>query len=546
MDIKNSETIVIQLGSLHLRIGFANQLIPHILPNVIAYRQSPCRPCTYIPPCDAETLFKAYSIVQDYLTSEGYLRNKIPKIIAPKRKLPKTRKEQCESSDENEVEIELNAIPSPTDSSSNQSYFVGEEAYNLPPSTGYTLHWPILRGHFNISESQTFWVVVNDIEKILEYTIIKVLRVPREMFPQFSVVLLLPDAFYKDQVKALLDILLRQLGFRAAFLQQESVAAVFGAGVGSACVVDIGARHINVVCVEEGVILSRTHLRQLYSGRDIDILLQRVLIHPNGGSLDDLRTVEALKQRACRLVQQDQIVNYTCRGRGEPLKVHSTNPILVVGAHSLFHINLLEISSGVPELAQVLHPALSVDTDDYLSDLLESAVETSQKPTIAKGLSLHQMIIRSISALENSETRKKMANCILLAGGGGMFPDLVDLLEERLINCFPEDAEVLSVDVKASVTHSDSSGSKECIPPNHLMWVGGTVIPLLDSAKELWISKHRWLGQWIPTEAKEELMANLVSFENPCQIAERCRKWRRDRPLEGGVRHLKEKATFPW
>ena len=57
--------------------------------------------------------------------------------------------------------------------------------------------------------------------------------------------------------------------------------------------------------------------------------------------------------------------------------------------------------------------------------------------------------------------------------------------------------------MKASITHSDSDGNKESIPPNHLMWVGGTVIPLLESAKELWITRSRWLGIWHPTEAKE-------------------------------------------
>lgn len=184
--------------------------------------------------------------------------------------------------------------------------------------------------------------------------------------------------------------------------------------------------------------------------------------------------------------------------------------------------------------------------DDYLSDLVENVLETPPHPMIDKAMSLDQLIIKSISAIENNEARKKMANCVLLCGGGGMLPDLVELLEERLINRFPEEADIHRVEVKASVTHSDSSGNKEYVTPNHLMWVGGTVLPLLDSAKELWISKSRWLGEWQATEAKEELMANFVSFDNPYQLAEMCKKWRKDRPLEGGVRHIKEKGTFIW
>lgn len=33
---------------------------------------------------------------------------------------------------------------------------------------------------------------------------------------------------------------------------QESVCATFGAGVGSACVVDIGDQKVSVCCVEDG------------------------------------------------------------------------------------------------------------------------------------------------------------------------------------------------------------------------------------------------------------------------------------------------------
>ena len=64
----------------------------------------------------------------------------------------------------------------------------------------------------------------------------------------------------------------------------------------SACVVDIGARHINVSCVEEGILLPKTHIVQFYSGRDIDLLIMRILIRSDGHyTREELRMVEALK-----------------------------------------------------------------------------------------------------------------------------------------------------------------------------------------------------------------------------------------------------------
>ena len=545
MEYKSSETIVIQLGSHYLRVGFGNQMQPFTIPNVIAYRGTP-QPCP-ISSCDAETLFKAYSMVQNYLLSTGFLKDHIPKIVLPSKKVKSKAKQLGE--EDGDLEVEITAIPQCTDTSHSPTFLVGEEAYNLSPTDNYNKHWPILRGHFNITPTQTFRTVVSDIERILEYTAVRILKIPREMFQQFSVVLIIPDAFYKDQIKALVDILLRNLGFRSIFLQQESVSAIFGAGVPSACVVDIGATHVNVICVDEGVVIPKTHARQFYAGRDIDLLLMRILTRPESENSDQLRLVEGVKKEACRLMQQENQVTYICRSgsSNNSLKINSSNPALVVAAHSLFHTSLLEISSGPPRIPLVLHPVLAVDTDDYLDDLIEAKIEVPPHPVIEKKiLSLDQLIIKSILSIEASDTRKKMANCIMLTGGGGMFPDLVDILEDRLINRFPEEGGVERVEVKASVIHSDSEGNKEHIKSDHLMWVGGTVISHLDCAKELWIPRDRWVGEWQATEAKEELMANFVNFENPYQLAERCRKWRRDRPLEGGVRLIREKSTFIW
>lgn len=543
MENKSTETIVIQLGSLYLRVGFGNQMQPFTIPNVIAYRGSQ-QPISN-PPCDAETLFKAYSMVQNYLLSTGFLKDHVPKIVLPTKKVKSKAKQFGE--EDADTEIEINAIPQYTDVTYSPAFLVGEEAYNLAPNENYNKHWPILRGHFNITPTQTFRTVVSDIERILEYTAVRVLKIPREMFQQFAIVLIIPDAFCKDQVKALVDIILRNLGFRSVFLQQESVSAIFGAGVPSACVVDIGATHVNVICVDEGVVIPKTHNRQFYAGRDIDLLLMRILTRPESESPDQLRMMENLKKESCRLMQQECLTTFICRNQNNSLRINSSNPALVVAAHALFHTSLLEISSGPPKIPLVLHPALAIDTDDYLDDMIDVKIEVPPHPIIEKKiLSLDQLIIKSILSIETAEPRKKMANCILLTGGGGMFPDLVDILEDRLINRFPEEGGVERVEVKASVIHSDSEGNKELIKPDHLMWVGGTVIPHLESAKELWITRQRWVGEWQATEAKEELMANFVNFENPYQLAEMCRKWRRDRPLEGGVRLIREKSTFIW
>lgn len=46
--------------------------------------------------------------------------------------------------------------------------------------------------------------------------------------------------------------------FLAGMMEQESVCATFGAGVSTACVVDVGASKTSVSCVEEGVSLQES------------------------------------------------------------------------------------------------------------------------------------------------------------------------------------------------------------------------------------------------------------------------------------------------
>ena len=40
--------------------------------------------------------------------------------------------------------------------------------------------------------------------------------------------------------------------------EQESICATFGAGISTACVIDIGASKTSITCVEEGLILPET------------------------------------------------------------------------------------------------------------------------------------------------------------------------------------------------------------------------------------------------------------------------------------------------
>lgn len=70
--------------------------------------------------------------------------------------------------------------------------------------------------------------------------------------------LLVPDLFLKRHIHIMVDALLKEMGFASAFIHQESVCAAFGAGLSTACVVDIGHEKIAVSCIDDGISINRS------------------------------------------------------------------------------------------------------------------------------------------------------------------------------------------------------------------------------------------------------------------------------------------------
>ena len=51
---------------------------------------------------------------------------------------------------------------------------------------------------------------------------------------------------------AQVHVLLRRMRFRSIFVLQESVAAGFGSGIATGCIVDLGHQTTSVTCIEDG------------------------------------------------------------------------------------------------------------------------------------------------------------------------------------------------------------------------------------------------------------------------------------------------------
>lgn len=166
-----------------------------------------------------------------------------------------------------------------TNISDKPKYLVGREALTIFESNQYILRKPIKYGFFNFE--YPFQGVVDDITKIIEYCLINVLQINKKSFGNYGIVLLIPDLFIKQQVKALVNIFLKTFQFKSIFIHLESVMSSFGAALQSSCVIDIGAEKINVCCIDEGIIIEDSLIRKNIGGDDLTKLLNSILKRKN-------------------------------------------------------------------------------------------------------------------------------------------------------------------------------------------------------------------------------------------------------------------------
>lgn len=157
------------------------------------------------------------------------------------------------------------------------------------------------------------------------------------------------------------------MGFGSCFLIQDHVSATFGAGLGFACVVDVGDQKTSVSCVEDGISHPNTRVRLEYGGGDVTQtfywLLQKCAF-PYKKCDDkmphDAMLLKQLKEDVCH-VNLD-----ICGSEEKKFQISQPEqPILqftlqvgdecIVAPLSLFHTELLSVT-GVSKLARTQKP----------------------------------------------------------------------------------------------------------------------------------------------------------------------------------------------
>lgn len=397
-----------------------------------------------------------------------------------------------------------------------REFICGEEALKISSAEPYCLSRPIRRGHFNVSEHYSLQQVFEDLYAIWNWVLIEKLHIHPAERNLYSAILVVPESFDNREIKEMLSVVLRDLKFSSAVVHQEGLAAAFGNGLSTACIVNMGAQVTSVICIEDGVALPSTTVTLPYGGEDISRCLLWVQRHHQ--TWPPIHTNPLVKP--IDMLMLNKIKESYCQIReGEfdaVAVVHSYEDDMPVGSHKT-RLSAL----NVPPMG-LFYPTLFVPEEypppprpwfhDY-EDMLEDSLEFPRRPDMSDGLylgvngglnmwenylvfptrlkkdeklGLAEAITSSILSTGRLDLQRKLFCSIQLIGGVALTVGLVTAVEERVLHAIPSNEAIDTVEVLQS--RSD---------PLFVSWKGGAILGILDFARDAWIHREDWIRNGI-------------------------------------------------
>lgn len=224
----------------------------------------------------------------------------------------------------------------PTNSKDSPAFFTGKEALRIPDTSipRYKLFWPLQHGWYNEHDYVEKKTLFDDIAIILEEAIKNQLNLRRKRdWAQYGCVYVVPDLYERQYVIQTLDMLMRDFGFGKVCFIQESLAATFGAGYTTACVVDLGAQKTSISCVEEGMCIENSRINLKFGGADVTETFMKMMLVDHFPYADinlnrryDFLLAEELKSKFCTMNEADvsvQLYDFHLRVSGRDTRKYT-------------------------------------------------------------------------------------------------------------------------------------------------------------------------------------------------------------------------------
>lgn len=349
-DNYGSKTVVIHIGSQNLRLGLATDALPKTVPMVIARRadrtEAEC----------SEPLPKRLKLDEDASSEEIFGEEfakeynsmaaefKVSRRQNKRRVLPNSRELVIKwnstnppdmiSEHNDPLRIDWTELPSNPKAAPN--YIVGAPALRIPERSRprYQLTWPIRHGWLNERDYSSRNQLYRDFFLIIEESIKSELGLTHKRdWNQYSCVFVIPDLYEKMFVSKVLEEFIRDFNFQRVCFIQESIAASFGAGFSTACIVDMGAQKTSVCCVEDGMCIEECRVNLKYGGYDVTETFIRMMLFDKFNYNDfnlvrrhDFLLAEELKEKYTLMTDENisvQLHEFHLRAHGQETRKYS-------------------------------------------------------------------------------------------------------------------------------------------------------------------------------------------------------------------------------
>ncbi|KAI5966338.1 ARP8 [Candida pseudojiufengensis] len=269
------DVIVLQPGSTYIRIGRATDAVPKIIPNVIAVRNNKPKLDVIAPERHIDEEHDKIIIDEDFDEQRALVSKDFRARMRfyKRRIIPNSRETVAGYNKKQESE----KIPDHNDPNkkewikpdSSKKFYAGEDALKLILEDGWNLRYPMINANFNeySKDYKSRQEILGDLTNIIKDSLQKLLDI--NDVSNLKVMLIIPDLYDKTYVETWSDLLLRFVGFGKLGILQEAVAATFGAGASTACIVDVGAQTTKISCVDEGMIINDSRILLRYGGDNI-------------------------------------------------------------------------------------------------------------------------------------------------------------------------------------------------------------------------------------------------------------------------------------
>ncbi|KAK4783231.1 hypothetical protein SAY86_007605 [Trapa natans] len=571
---RGANIVVINPGSANIRIGLASQDIPYNLPHCIARYEThqPKRNVrdqklnSQVTTSQHMEREHGYDIIASLLkipfldeevTNNNSFSRKTARVDGynpqtGKKDTPLTWTDVYEKPSESSMNKgspttshEKHEGVGPGESSSTErleykKYICGEEALRISPSDPYCLHRPVRRGHFNVSQDYSMqqlsslsdiFMVEHESPNIMYGArnvataatfLSSIKKVKLHIAPWernlYSAILVVPETFDTREIKEMLTIVLQDLRFGSAVVHQEGLAAAFGNGLSTTCIVNVGAQVTSIVCIEDGVSLPTTEKTLPFGGEDISrCLLWTQRHHQTWPQVCtdmltkpvDLLMLNELKESYCQIKEGEVDASTTVYlyEDGAPAVSHKTRlTALNVPPMGLFYPTLLVPAMYPPpprtwlkDYEDVLEDTWNIDyarrpdiSDPFYPGanigypMWDSYPIFQSKPKKEEIIGLAEAIVNSILSTGRTDLKRKLFSSIQLVGGVALTKGLNGAVEERVLHTIPSHEVVDTVEVL-----------QPKLNPTFAPWKGGVFLGVLDITRDAWIHRVDWMNNGI-------------------------------------------------